>query len=156
MKQLRDGLKICFTCSAGGHLSQAMEIAKMLRERHHVYFVTNRLPHFGETILDCSVYFVVDPHLSYPMYLVNMIKALLVFFRQWPDVVISTGAGVTIPTCLLAKLFKAKLIFVESGSRAKNPSRTGRFLYRFADLFVIQWESLQWAYPKAVVGGALI
>ena len=39
----------------------------------------------------------------------------------------------TIFPCLAAKLFGARLVYVESGSRVIIPSRTGRLIYRFAD-----------------------
>ena len=32
---------------------------------------------------------------------------------------------------------------------------TGRIIYHFADLFVVQWESMLKLYPKAKYGGWL-
>jgi beta-1,4-N-acetylglucosaminyltransferase len=156
MKETPERLKICLTCAAGGHLTQAIEISQHLRKEHDAYFITHRMPHINGKVSGLRTYFVVNPHLSYVKYVINLFQSLPIFFKERPDVVISTGAGNTIPTCLLAKMFGAKLIYVESGSRTKNPSRTGRFLYHFADLFIVQWPSVKWAYPKAVVGGPLI
>lgn len=149
-------LKICLTCAAGGHLTQAIVIASELRKKYPVYFVTYRLPHFPGDIEGIPTFFVINPCTSYWKYLLNCFQSLKIIIKQRPDVVISTGAGVAIPTCLLGKLFGAKLIYVESGSRVTNPSRTGKFLCRFADLFIVQWPSVKWAYPKAIIGGPLI
>ena len=76
--------------------------------------------------------------------------------RDRPEVVISTGAGMVIPTCLIAKLLGAKLVFIETAARVTTPSRTGKFLYRFADEFYVQWEPLLKVYPKAKYGGVLL
>lgn len=40
-------------------------------------------------------------------------------------------------------------------ARIKSPSKTGKFLYKFVDLFIVQWEELLKFYPKAVYGGKI-
>lgn len=149
-------LRICIAASAGGHLTQAIMIAAKLREKYSVYLVTYRLPHFLENIEGLPTFFVINPHISYWKYLVNFFQALKIIMKQRPDVVLSTGSGAAIATCLLGKFLGAKLIYVESGSRVVTPSRTGKLLYRFADLFLVQWPSLQRVYPRSIVGGPLI
>jgi len=42
---------------------------------------------------------------------------------------------------------------VETGSRVRALSMTGRIVYRFADLFIVQWPQLQERYPRAVYAG---
>jgi len=47
-----------------------------------------------------------------------------------------------------------KIVFIESLSRVKNPSLTGKFLYPISDLFLVQWKSLLKKYgSKAKYGG---
>jgi UDP-N-acetylglucosamine:LPS N-acetylglucosamine transferase len=89
--------------------------------------------------------------LTFPTFL-NILR------KERPNVVITTGAGVAVPVCLIAKyLFGAKIIFIESFSRIFEPSQTGRLLYNFADLFIVQWDSLMEKYgPKAVYGGTIL
>jgi len=72
-----------------------------------------------------------------------------------PDVVISTGAGVVVFFCVFAKLLGAKLIFVESMARVERPTLTARFLYPFADLFIVPWPNLLRYFPKAKYFGRL-
>lgn len=73
-----------------------------------------------------------------------------------PRVVVSTGSGIAIPTILLAKWFlHSKIIYIESAACVVEPSRTGRFVYKYADLFLIQWESLRKFYPNAKYTGVL-
>ncbi len=55
----------------------------------------------------------------------------------------------------LAKLFGKKLIYIESFARVYDGSKTGKLLYKYADLFIVQWESLKEVYPKAIYGGSI-
>ena len=91
-----------------------------------------------------------------------MVKMLKNFSQTWkiiakekPDVVISTGAGAAIAACLIGKLMGSKIVFLESYCRIFAPSRSGRFVYRFADLFLVQWEKMLKFYPKAKYWGAV-
>ena len=72
-----------------------------------------------------------------------------------PDVVISTGAGVAVFFCVFAKLLGAKLIFIESMANVEMPTLTARFLYPFADLFIVQWPGLLKYFPRVKYLGRL-
>lgn len=76
-------------------------------------------------------------------------------FMERPDVVITTGAGIVVFFCVFAKLFGAKLIFIESMARVESPTLTARFLYPFSDLFIVQWPDLLNYFPKAKFLGRL-
>ena len=59
-----------------------------------------------------------------------------------------------IPMCLLCKLWGGKLIYIESYAKVNSPTETGKLLYRFADQFYVQWETMLKFYPKAkCIGG---
>ncbi|MDE6848090.1 MAG: polysaccharide biosynthesis protein, partial [Ruminococcus sp.] len=59
-----------------------------------------------------------------------------------------------IPMCLIAKIFRKKIIYIESFAKIKSPTATGKLLYKFADKFYVQWESMLEFYPKAkYIGG---
>lgn len=74
--------------------------------------------------------------------------------KEKPDLIITTGALLAYPFCIFAKILGGKLIYIESFARVDNASLTGKLVYRFADLFLVQWESLLKIYPKAkYVGG---
>ena len=55
----------------------------------------------------------------------------------------------------IGKLMDINVIYVESYTRIKDLSLTGKILYPVADLFIVQWKQLLYNYPKAVYGGAL-
>ena len=61
---------------------------------------------------------------------------------------------VSFPFCLVGKLKRKKIIYIESFARVDKKSLTGRLVYPFADLFLVQWEPMLKCYPKAeYVGG---
>lgn len=86
--------------------------------------------------------------------IINTLKSLKIFFKEKPDVVICTGVLAMIPMCLIAKIFRKKIIYIESFAKIKSPTATGKLLYKFADKFYVQWESMLEFYPKAkYIGG---
>ena len=58
--------------------------------------------------------------------------------------------------CLLAKLFRKKLIFIESFSKITSPTITGKLLYKHADLFLVQWEDMKSFILTQSMGNILI
>ena len=89
-----------------------------------------------------------------PRLIANTFLALKICFRERPDAVVCTGVLATVPLCLLCKLFRKKLVFIESYAKVKTPTLTGKLLYPFSDRFYVQWRELLEFYPKAIyVGG---
>ncbi len=147
-------MSVCIICSAGGHLSEALAATSQVKASK--YYVTFDEPHVRERLKGEEVYYIADPHVSLFLYLKNTLQSLSILIRKRPKVVISNGAGIALATCLLAKLAGSKLVFVENGARVTTPSRTGKLVYRFADLFIVQWKPMLKHYPKAVYGGPLL
>ncbi len=76
--------------------------------------------------------------------------------RVRPHAIIHSGPGVGVPITYLARLMKIPVIYIENGARVRMPSRTGRLVYRFVDLFFVQWPALiKTAYPRAIYAGIL-
>ena len=92
----------------------------------------------------------------------DVLRVLRCAWRSWqalrwvrPRAVISSGPGMAVPVCLLARLAGVPLIYVETGSRVRRLSLSGRIVYPFADLFFVQWPELKERYPRAVYAGRL-
>ncbi|EDO33531.1 predicted protein [Nematostella vectensis] len=68
-----------------------------------------------------------------------------------PDLILCNGPGTCVPVCIAAVLLKAKSV-----CRVKTLSLSGLIMYRLADHFMVQWQKLQDAYPKAVFLGRLV
>lgn len=86
-------------------------------------------------------------------FICTTLSQLIIYLRERPNVIITTGAGVAYPTCRIAKFFGSKVIYIESFARMKTLNKTGEMIYPFADLFVVQWKELLTVVPKAVYGG---
>ena len=76
----------------------------------------------------------------------------MLFVILRPKIIISTGAGIAIPFMMIGKFFGSKLIFIETGARVYTVSKTGNFMYKYADKFFVQYEVLLKKYPKAILG----
>lgn len=144
---------LCVVCSAGGHLTEALIAIEGVD--YPKYFLTYKLPHTDASLAAMDYYYIINPHNNLLKYPINVLQSLKIYLKKRPKFILSTGSGMAIATCLIGKMFKSKIIFIETGARVSTPSRTGRFLYYFSDLFIVQWVSLKKFFPKAVFGGLL-
>lgn len=148
-------MKICLACSAGGHLTEILQLLPILKD-HDFFFFTFGTGHSKLTLKKFRSYFTTDP-LRKPLQMLKVIyRSLVVFLKERPDVIISTGANVAVPICILGRLFGSKLIFIECSAQVFKPSLSGRILYHFSDLFFVQWKYLIKYYEHAIYGGNLI
>ena len=145
---------LCVVCSAGGHLSETL--AAIAKVEADTFVITKRDQHAAERLCKHDVYYVNDPHTSLWGFFINGFLSLLIFARQRPRIVLSTGSGIALATCMLGKFFGSKIIYIESGARVVAPSKTGKFMYRYADVFYVQWKPMLKIYPKAIYAGRLI
>ena len=149
--------KICFIASTGGHFEQLMML-KPLMDKYESFIVTEKTE-YSVIEDDRKIYYLnqVNRHektFIFKMAL-NFIKSLNLFIKDRPDVVISTGALATIPMCIFAKVFKKKIIFIESFAKVNSPTLTGKLVYKFADQFYVQWEQMKEHYPNAIFRGGI-
>jgi len=147
-------IKICLTFSAGGHRYQMLQLEKLYKKHDH-YFLTFRERTTKDLRKKARTYFVTNQERSIYKTIKSFFESLNVFLKEMPDVVISTGAGVTLPTCFFAKLFGKKVVYIESFSRITEPSLAGKIAYHFSDLFIVQWKPLMKHYKNAVYGGTI-
>ena len=149
--------KICFIASSGGHFEQIMML-KPLMNKYDSFIITEKT-NYSVSESNIQFYYLnqVNRHeLKFLYYMfVNLLKTLKIFLKEKPDIVISTGALATIPMCIIAKTFKKKVIFIESFAKIKSPTLTGKFVYKFADRFYIQWEDMKEFYQNAICKGGI-
>ena len=60
-----------------------------------------------------------------------------------------------LPMCFIAKLGKKKLIYIESFAKVTSPTKSGKLMYKYADRFYVQWESMLEIYPDAIFLGGI-
>ena len=148
--------KICFAASSGGHFEQIMMLSPLIK-KYSSFLVTEKTQY--KTKIDQKIYFLPQLNRREPLiifkFLVTVLQSLYVFIKERPNIYISTGALSTIPLALIIKVFRGKVIFIESFAKVSSPTYTGRLLYKIADRFYIQWKGLQKYYPKAIYLGGI-
>lgn len=151
--------KILFISSIGGHLTQLLQL-KPLFDKYEYHIVTEKTELSLKLNEKYNMSYLVYGARNYPFRYVfkfsyNVLKSFWLFLRHKPDVIISTGAHTAVPMCYIAKIFRKKVIFIESFSKTTTPTLSGKLVYPIADLFIVQWESMLEVYPNAVYGGTL-
>jgi UDP-N-acetylglucosamine transferase subunit ALG13 len=141
-------LKICLACCAGGHLKEMMAVVPFIKQYDH-YFVTLDRVDVHDMLKKEKVFFVNNTDRNIFKTLYNFIQSIILFLKNKSDIIITTGAGAALPTCILAKVFHKKILFIESFTRISEPSLFGKLVYPIADTTLVQWKSLLKHYKKA-------
>ena len=153
--------RVIFISSTGGHLSELMVLKPIFKD-YDYHIVTEKTgstkslkKEYGKRIK----YVILGIRTKKVEYvfkvILNTIKLLGLYIKIRPKVIVTTGAHTAMPLCIIGKLFGAKLVFIETYANVYTPTGTGKFLYKYADKFIIQWEELREVYPNGIhLGGA--
>ena len=151
--------KVLFISSTGGHLSELMRLSPMF-EKYEYFIITEKtksnlsLKEKYPKKVGFLVYGTKRKFITYPFKLIfNCFKSLYYFIKFRPKVVVTTGTHTAGPMCCIAKLFRRKVVYIETLANSNTKTATGRLLYHIADLFIVQWEDMLKLYPKAKYGG---
>ena len=158
---MRENTKILFISSTGGHFSELMQL-KPIMEKCNYFIVTektetnkNLKQKYGKK-LSYLVYGTKKNMLKYPfVLLINSFKSLYIFLKFRPKVIITTGTHTAGPMCCIGKIFRSKIIFIETFANRTTKTSTGKLLYLIADSFIVQWEEMREVYPKAKCFGSI-
>lgn len=152
-KSKKNKEKLLFVSASGGHLEQLLML-KPLMEKYASVVVTEKT----KVNSKADYYMLQAGAKQKPVLirnLINFIIAIYIFIKERPTHIISTGGIIGVPFVFLSKFTQTKVIFIETFARVNDTTRTGRFMYKHADLFIVQWESLLEHYPNAVYGGSI-
>ena len=147
-------VKICLACSPGGHMLQMQQLFQIYKSYNRFYLTFER-EMSKELSKKERVVLISDSRRSPIRLFKNIFQSLMVFLRERPDIVIANGGGFVVPFCYISKIFRKKLIFIESFSRVEEPSWSGKLLHPITDLFIVQWKPILKYYKKAVYGGSI-
>ncbi len=149
-------MKIALVASSGGHLTEVMQILDAFNE-HEVFFVTYTGTRDEELTKIARTYFCRNVVKRPTNFIETIARSLFILIKERPHVVFSTGSEIAMPFFLWAKLLGIKTFFLETWSAVERLSTTGRFVYRLADVFWVQWqELLPSCGEKAEFHGAVI
>lgn len=154
--------KVMFISSTGGHLDELLQLKSMF-DNYDYHIVTEKTKSnlslkdkFPKRVsyLVYGTYTTKLNKLIYPFKLIyNTIKSFFLYLKIRPKYIISTGAHTAGPMCLIGHIFGSKIIYIETFANSNSKSRTGSLVYKFADLFIVQWEDMLDLYPNAIYGG---
>lgn len=142
-------MKLCIISSAGGHFLEINQL-KLAYSKYEHYIVTI----LREDTRGKADYYITDIGRNPVNAFINAIESLRILLKENPTVIITTGAGTVIFSCLFGKMLGKKIIFLESFCRTRKLSFTGKILKLFADKFLVQWKEL--AVNKAEYWGKVI
>jgi UDP-N-acetylglucosamine:LPS N-acetylglucosamine transferase len=147
-----ENMKICIVSSCGGHLTEVRLLKPIYEKFDHFYVLNEKIDLPGDMV--GKTHFIRHSERDW-LFIMNLWEAYMIFRKERPNLVISTGAGPAVPFCIIGKVFRIRSIFIETSAQVMTPSLTGRILYYMADEFYYQWENLRNYYPKGIFGGLL-
>lgn len=154
-KHQKKEIKVCLVGSSGGHLTH-LYMLKPFWENKKRFWVTfdkedARSLLNGEKVYSC--YYPTNRNIK--NLIRNTVVAWKVLHKEKPDLIISSGAAVSVPFFYLGKLFGSKLIYIEVFDRIDKPTLSGRLVYPIVDKFIVQWEEQKEVYKKAINLGSI-
>ena len=158
-------IKLLVVVGEGGHTTELLNLVDLLGNRYDYHYIVSKEDNLSVNRLRYPgpIYGLTRPRGKSTNKLNAIlrtiwtgIQSLWVLLRVRPAAILSTGPAIAVPVSVLGKLLGARIIFVETGSRVKTLSLTGRIMYRWADLFFVQWPQLKERLPRAIYAGRLV
>ncbi len=152
--------KVLFISSTGGHLNELLMLNSMLYKYKYQLITEktdsskNLKKKYGHKNTHFLIYGTRKKKLIYPFVLtINTIISFIYYLRFRPKYIVTTGAHTAGPICCIGKIFGSKIIFIETFANRNTKSATGKIVYKFADLFIVQWKEMKKQYKDSIYGG---
>jgi beta-1,4-N-acetylglucosaminyltransferase len=158
-------MRLLVVLGEGGHTTELLKLVDLLGDAYDYYYIIPKEDNLsaGHTEYPGPIYTLTRPRGKRTKTLDSILRTLLagieslwVLLRVRPAAVLSTGPAIAVPVSVIGRLLGARIIFVETGSRVTTLSLTGRIMYRWADLFFVQWPQLAEKLPRAIYAGRLV
>ena len=152
---------------SGGHTARGIILSKQIKRIHNKpvekYYIVPWESEVTKQKVRKNYFSVISPRfrakdsriMTILRTLFLFIHSFLILLRVRPDVMISTGSGLTIPPFLIAGLFGIKTIYIESPSRVVNPSIAGKMLIGKTDKWLSSWPKLAEQYTAIEYRGMI-
>jgi len=153
--------KVLFISSIGGHFSELMQL-KPLFNNYDYHIITEKGKSTEELKKTYKNRISFLPYGTRKKFLIYPFKLMLITFKSFylyakirPRYIVTTGTHTAVPICYIGKIFKSKIIFIETFANQNTKTLSGKLVYPIANLFIVQWEEMLELYPKSVLGGPI-
>lgn len=127
--------------SGGGHWIELLRLRPAF-EGFDVVFVST-FPSYARLVPEHRYYWIPDAsRFSLWGFAPAFWRALLVLWRERPNVVVTTGSAPMLPFVLLGRLFGAKTLWIDSIANPEHLSTSGRIAKRLASKCIPQWPDV--------------
>jgi UDP-N-acetylglucosamine:LPS N-acetylglucosamine transferase len=142
-------MKVILVCSSGGHFRTLYQLRSFWETCDRTW-VTFKTTATEAALAGEQTEWAWSPtNRNLPNLLRNLWLAWRILQRDKPHLVVSTGAGVSVPFLILAKLMGCQTVFVESITRINDLSLSAKLVLPFLDTLYVHWQQLQTRYTKA-------
>jgi len=152
---------IMVVLGGGGHTKQLLHLVEKLNEKYNLEYVVRKDGKPAKKALKGRIFKIMNPRTMQDKnpFLVTLklipytLESLWILGKSKADAIIICGPAVSVPLAFLGKLFfRKKLIFIETWSRVKTKSLSGKLISWMADLIFVQWKENK-NYKKAIYAG---
>ena len=150
--------KVMFISSTGGHLEELFRLKSLFIDYDYSLVTEKTKSNLSLKDKYKNVSFLCygtkDHLFSYLFkFIFNCFKSIGLYFKYHPKYIVTTGTHTAVPMCYIGKLFRSKIIFIETFANRESQTLAGRLVYPIADKFIVQWEEMLKFYPKAECWG---
>lgn len=150
--------KVMFISSTGGHLDELLRLKTLFKDYDYSLVTEKTKSNLSLKDKYKNVSFLCygtkDHLFSYLFkFTFNCFKSIGLYFKYHPKYIVTTGTHTAVPMCYIGKLFRSKIIFIETFANRESRTLAGRLVYPIADKFIVQWEEMLKFYPKAECWG---
>jgi beta-1,4-N-acetylglucosaminyltransferase len=147
---------VMLVCSSGGHLFQLVTLAPAWRDFSRVWVTFDKSDAHSLLVGERIVFGHGPTNRSIRNLVGNLVLAWHLVRRERPRVLLTTGAGLAVPFAWVARLFGARVIYVESLTRFQGPSLSCRLIAPVAHRLYVQWPELTRTVRHGVFCGSVV
>ncbi|MHA1927399.1 MAG: hypothetical protein ACTSV2_02340 [Candidatus Thorarchaeota archaeon] len=141
-------MRVLFVLGSGGHSKRGLMLSKQMNVEK--YYIVPFESELTKRKVDGRYFNVISPRFRAKDNLIlTVIRTLFLFIHSLvillfvrPQVLISTGSGLTYPVFMIGSFLRIKTVYIESPSRVYGFSQAGRMLYGKVTLWLSSWPEL--------------
>lgn len=146
-------MKLMLVCTSGGHFATMNSLKRFWVQHKRVWVTDFKADTRAIEKTERIHWLPYQGPRDVRAFARNFPVALKLASMEKPDLIVSTGASISVNFAIAAKLTGAKFMFIESLSRSTDLSLSGKLTYPFCDEVYVQWPELAKRYSKAIFAG---